>query len=235
MRRLLVVEDDPEIADLVLLHLRNTGYEAEHVRKGRDALDRLDADRFDLLILDLGLPGGVDGLEVCRRLRARGDLTPVVMLTARGEEIDRVVGLELGADDYVTKPFSVRELLARVNALLRRLEAIDERQEGLPPVLEFGALRIDTVRHRAEREGAAIDLTPREFDLLVWFARHPGRVFTRGELLEHVWGYGHEGYAHTVNSHINRLRSKLERDPAAPEFVLTVWGVGYKFAEHPAR
>jgi DNA-binding response OmpR family regulator len=226
MRRLLVVEDDAEIADLVLLHLRRAGYEAEHARRGRDALDRIERRRFDLLVLDLGLPDGLDGLEVCRRLRARGDATPVVMLTARSEEIDRVLGLELGADDYVTKPFSVRELVARVNAVLRRVE---ERGERVASAIEVGALRIDTERHEVTREGVPVELTPREFDLLAWFARHPGRVYTRGELLEHVWGYGHEGYAHTVNSHINRLRAKIERDPGHPEYILTVWGVGYKF------
>jgi DNA-binding response OmpR family regulator len=228
MRRLLVVEDESEIADLVLLHLRNAGYEAEHVRKGGDALERVASRRFDLVILDLGLPGGVDGLEVCRRLRARGDATPVVMLTARTEEVDRVVGLELGADDYVTKPFSVRELVARVNAVMRRVE---DRGEKAQPVLEVGALRIDTSRHEATLAGDPVELTPREFELLVWFARNPGRVYTRGELLEHVWGYGHEGYAHTVNSHINRLRAKIERDPGEPEYILTVWGVGYKFGQ----
>jgi len=226
MRRLLLVEDESEIADLVLLHLRNAGYEAEHARKGSDALERLAARGFDLAILDLGLPGGVDGLEVCRRLRARGDATPVVMLTARTEEVDRVVGLELGADDYVTKPFSVRELVARVNAVLRRVE---DRGEKPQAAIEVGALRIDTGSHEVTLGGAPVELTPREFELLVWFARNPGRVYTRGELLEHVWGYGHEGYAHTVNSHINRLRAKIERDPGAPEYILTVWGVGYKF------
>jgi DNA-binding response OmpR family regulator len=228
MRRLLVVEDESEIADLVLLHLRNAGFEAEHTRQGRDALDRIEKRRFDLVVLDLGLPGGVDGVEVCRRLRARGDATPVVMLTARSEEVDRVVGLELGADDYVTKPFSVRELVARVNAVLRRVEDRSERSE---PVIEVGRLRIDTERHEVSLGGARVELTPREFELLAWFARHPGRVYTRGELLEHVWGYGHEGYAHTVNSHINRLRSKIERDPSRPGYILTVWGVGYKFGQ----
>ncbi len=226
MRRLLVVEDDTEIADLLLLHLRSAGYEAEHVRKGRDALERIAARRFDLVVLDLGLPDGFDGLEVCRRLRARGDATPVVMLTARSEEIDRVLGLELGADDYVTKPFSVRELVARVNAVLRRVE---ERGQRADSTIEVGTLHIDTERHEVTRDGVPVELTPREFDLLAWFARHPGRVYTRGELLEHVWGYGHEGYAHTVNSHINRLRAKIERDPGQPEYILTVWGVGYKF------
>jgi len=227
MRRLLVVEDDAEIADLVLLHLRRAGYEAEHARKGGDALERTLARRFDLVVLDLGLPDGLDGIEVCRRLRARGDATPVVMLTARSDEIDRVLGLELGADDYVTKPFSVRELVARVNAVLRRVE---ERAERAVSTIEAGALRIDTARHEVTRGGVPVELTPREFDLLAWFARHPGRVYTRGELLEHVWGYGHEGYAHTVNSHINRLRAKIEGDPGQPEYILTVWGVGYKFA-----
>ena len=232
MRRLLIVEDDAEIADLVLLHLRDAGHEACHTRKGQDALDRLEADRFDLVVLDLGLPGGFDGLEVCRRMRARGDATPVVMLTARTEEIDRVVGLELGADDYVTKPFSVRELLARIHAVLRRVDAQPDDDRDLEePILECGPLRIDPARHDVTIRGEPIELTPREFDLLLWFARHPGRVYTRGDLLAQVWGYGHDGYAHTVNSHINRLRAKIERDPGAPEWILTVWGIGYKFAE----
>ncbi len=225
-RRILVVEDDPDISALVGLHLRDTGHEVELESNGTTGLDRSLAEAFDLVILDIMLPG-VDGLEICRRLRAEKPGLPILMLTARTTELDRVLGLEMGADDYITKPFSVRELVARVKAIFRRMEVFDTQPEPVRTVL--GPLEIDTDSRRVLIEGESVELTAREFDLLHFFARNPGRVFTRGQLLDKVWGYTHEGYEHTVNTHINRLRGKLETDPSHPRFILTVWGVGYRF------
>lgn len=231
-RKVLVVEDSPDIARLVKLHLSDIQCEADVVGDGREALTRFRPDRYDLVILDLMLPG-LDGLEVCRRLRQQPGYVPILMLTARTAELDRVLGLEMGADDYLTKPFSIPELMARVKALLRRATALatprgeDTRDE----MLKAGELEIDLARHRVTLAGEEVTLTAKEFDLLVHFARHPGRVYTRMQLLDQVWGYSHEGYEHTVNSHINRLRAKIERNPAEPRYVLTVWGVGYKFAD----
>jgi DNA-binding response OmpR family regulator len=197
---------------------------------GISALRQFSAQRYDLVVLDIMLPG-IDGLEVCRRLRAEGPYVPILMLTAKSAELDRVLGLEIGADDYVTKPFSLNELLARVKALFRRVDSL-----SAPPVREFirhGILSIDISKRTVAIAESAVELTAKEFDLLVQFAAHPGRVYSRAQLLDAVWGSGHEGYEHTVNSHINRLRAKIERDPAHPQLVLTVWGVGYKFAENP--
>lgn len=229
---ILVVEDDAELSELVALHLRRAGYEVLQAGDGEAALARVRDDRCDLVVLDLMLPPGPDGLAICRSIRDRSAWLPILILTARGEEVDRIVGLELGADDYVTKPFSVRELVARVGALLRRVDALRRPERGREePAISVGSLAIDPSRRRVSLEGSEIELTPKEFDLLVYFARHPGRVFTRAGLLEQIWGYSHDGYGHTVNSHINRLRSKLEPDPANPRYILTVWGVGYKFRD----
>jgi len=202
------------------------------VKLARDGLSGLaEAQRgdYDLIVLDLMLPG-LDGLEITRRIRESSRYTPILMLTAKSSEIDRVVGLEVGADDYLTKPFSIRELLARVKALFRRVEAVTAaaRVEDESEI-RYRGLAIDVGKRRVELEGREVELTAKEFDLLVHFARHPGRVYTRSELLDRVWGYAHDSYQHTVNSHINRLRAKIEKDPAHPEYVLTVWGVGYKF------
>jgi DNA-binding response OmpR family regulator len=173
----------------------------------------------------------MDGLELCRRLRARPDYLPILMLTAKSSELDRVLGLEVGADDYVTKPFSIRELVARVKALFRRVDALAELPTEATEVLHVNGLEIDPARREVRLDGTEIHLTGREFDLLLHFASHPGRVYSRTQLLDVVWGYGHEGYEHTVNSHINRLRAKIEHTPSQPRYILTVWGVGYKFAE----
>jgi DNA-binding response OmpR family regulator len=227
--RVLVVEDDREIAGLLRLHLQDAGCEVEVAHDGRSGLQQALGGGYSLVILDLMLPG-VEGLEVCRRLRALPDYTPVLMLTAKSSEVDRVVGLEVGADDYLTKPFSIRELLARVKALFRRIEALRraEPTEGAGRI-EVAELSIDLDGRRVGVDGRPVDLTAREFDLLVQFARHPGRVYTRAQLLDLVWGYGHDSYHHTVNSHINRLRAKIEKDPSRPRYVRTVWGVGYRF------
>lgn len=230
MRRILVVEDNPDLAELVTLNLRDEGYATETIADGLQALARLEQEPFDLVILDLMLPG-MDGLELCRRLRARPDYLPILMLTAKTTELDRVLGLEVGADDYVTKPFSIRELLARVKALFRRVDALADAPEEQGGQISINGLTIDPRKRLVQLDGKPISLTSREFDLLLYFARHPGRVYSRAQLLDAVWGYGHEGYEHTVNSHINRLRAKIEHRPAQPNYILTVWGVGYKFAE----
>lgn len=228
-RAVLVIEDDRDIAELVALHLRETGYVVDVVYDGVEGLAAAERNPYDVVILDLMLPG-MDGLSVCRELRRASRYVPILMLTSKSSEIDRVLGLEIGADDYLTKPFSIRELVARVRAQLRRAEAAGQTSEpAAPAVLVVGDLRIDTDRREVELAGNPVELTAREFDLLVYFARHPARVFTRAQLLDQVWGYGHEGYEHTVNSHINRLRAKIEQDPSSPQYVLTVWGVGYKF------
>jgi DNA-binding response OmpR family regulator len=229
-RRILVVEDNRDLAGLLVMHLRDAGYTVQQADDGRTALRQLGDDAVDLVILDLMLPD-LDGLDVCRRLRARREYLPILMLTAKSTEFDRVLGLEVGADDYVTKPFSIRELLARVKALFRRVDALTEVPAEPNRVLQFDGLTVDPSRRRVLRDGAEVHLTGREFDLLAHFASHPGLVYSRAQLLDLVWGYGHDGYEHTVNSHINRLRAKIERTPAAPRYILTVWGVGYKFAE----
>jgi DNA-binding response OmpR family regulator len=230
-RRILVVEDNKDLANLLDLHLRDLSYEVDLAFDGDKGLAKAEAEKYDLIILDLMLPG-LDGLEICRRLRGKGAYTPILMLTSKSSELDRVLGLEMGADDYVTKPFSIRELLARVKAIFRRIDELkSEQQEGEPALIEAEGLVIDPEKRHVTVKGKTVDLTAKEFDLLYHFAQHPGRVFTRSQLLDLVWGYGHDGYEHTVNSHINRLRAKIEEDPSQPKYILTVWGVGYKFAE----
>jgi DNA-binding response OmpR family regulator len=226
--RILLVEDDPDIARLVALHLAELVDEVEHCDRGDTALERALAEDWSLIILDLRLPG-IGGLDVCRKLREAGRHTPILMLTSKGNELDRVLGLELGADDYVTKPFSPMELTARIKAILRRVSLEARSAPDAADLLTCGPLCISTRDHRVTLHGKEIDLTSREFDLLLHFAQQPGRVFRRAELLDEVWGYGHDGYDHTVNTHINRLRAKIEDDPAQPRRITTVWGVGYKF------
>jgi len=227
---ILVIEDDPDIGSLVELHLRDAGHRVEVEPSGTRGLELALSGDFELVILDLMLPG-VDGLEICRRLRAERHHIPILMLTARSTEVDRVVGLEMGADDYLTKPFSVRELLARVKALFRRVETYgSDTAAPVAETIRAGELVLNRTRREARLAGEVVDLTAKEFDLLVHFASHPGQVFTRTQLLDQVWGYAHEGYEHTVNTHINRLRNKIEPDPATPRFILTVWGIGYRFS-----
>lgn len=230
-KRILLVEDDKDISHLVKLHLEDEAYLVDIAADGKEGLARAQGQEYDLVVLDLMLPG-MDGLEICRRLRGETDYVPILMLTAKASEIDRIVGLELGADDYLTKPFSVRELVARVKAIFRRVGAVSA-QAGTEdsPRLSLGDLIIETDKRKVKMAGKQITLTAKEYDLLYHFASHPGRVYTRAQLLDQVWGYGYEGYEHTVNSHINRLRGKIESDPANPRYVLTVWGVGYRFAE----
>ncbi|MDT8384567.1 MAG: response regulator transcription factor [Gammaproteobacteria bacterium] len=228
MKQFLVVEDNDDIANLVSLHLQDLGAEVQLASDGNVGLSLAQKKRFDLIILDLMLPG-IDGLEICRRLRGSDNNTPILMLTARSAELDRIVGLEMGADDYLPKPFSVRELVARAKAILRRVETRNAPGTSTQR-LRAGELSLDQARREVIIAGTPVDLTAREFDLLWHFATHPGQVFTRSQLLDSVWGYGHEGYEHTVNSHINRLRSKIEKDSSSPLYILTVWGVGYKFS-----
>lgn len=232
MRRALIVEDNREIAALVRLHLRDVQCEADIASDGRRGLALASSHRYDLVVLDLMLPE-MDGLAVCRAIRTLPGYVPILMLTAKSTELDRVLGLEMGADDYLVKPFSVRELQARVKALFRRVEALSSPADvtGADETIERGALRIETGKRRVSIDANEVTLTAREFDLLLHFARHPGQVFNRARLLDQVWGYNHEGYEHTVNSHINRLRAKIEQDPSNPEYILTVWGVGYKFSD----
>ncbi|WP_456445033.1 response regulator transcription factor [Oceanithermus sp.] len=226
MARILIVEDDREIAALAAAQLERAGHAVHVVHDGEAGLREALEGGHDLLVLDVMLPG-VSGFEIVERLRRQPGYPRVLMLTARAEEVDRVLGLELGADDYLTKPFSLRELEARVRALLRR-GVLGPVPEPVGPLV-FGALEIDPAARRVRVGGRAVNLTAREFDLLYELARHPGRVYTRAELLERVWGAGFEGYEHTVNSHINRLRAKIEPDARRPVYVETVWGVGYRF------
>ena len=234
-KEILLVEDNAEIAHLVMLHLGDAGMHVTHASDGEEGLKKALGQTFDLVILDLMLPG-VDGMEICRAIRRTDNYTPVMMLTARSAELDRVLGLEIGADDYITKPFSIRELVARVKALLRRVDSLaSHANNDTPQSLQLGDLEIDPATRAVRLDDRTVELTAREFDLLWHFASHPGRVFTRAQLLDSVWGYGHEGYEHTVNSHINRLRAKIEMNPSRPQHILTVWGVGYRFALEPSR
>jgi DNA-binding response OmpR family regulator len=240
--QLLLVEDDDAVADVVRLHLVQAGFAVHREADGRHAMAAVDRQRWDLVLLDLTLPGA-DGLDVCRHIRqARGGTQreadterkhlPVIMLSARAGETHRVLGLELGADDYLPKPFSMLELTARVRALLRRVAQM--RQEAAAPQpLHMGRWQLCPVQRSLLHDGQPVPLTLREFDLLHFLLRHPRQVFSRAQLLERVWGPGFDGYEHTVNSHINRLRNKLETDPHNPRLICTVWGVGYRF-EPPA-
>lgn len=226
-KRVLIVEDDAHIANLLRMHLRDEGYEVTHADTGDQGLALLEAQPWSALVLDLMLPG-VDGLEICKRARAMTRYTPIIITSARASEVHRILGLELGADDYLAKPFSMLELVARVKALLRRVEAMAQNARIDAGEIEVAGLRIDPVARTAQVDARPLELTPREFDLLYFFARHPGQVYSRMDLLNQVWGYQHDGYEHTVNTHINRLRNKIERDPATPQRIQTVWGRGYK-------
>ena len=234
---ILVAEDQTDIRDLLVMNLRGAGYEVTAVSDGEQALARHAERAGDLLILDLMMPR-VDGLEVCKALRAKGSATPILMLTAKSTELDRVLGLELGADDYLTKPFSLAELLARVKALLRRADLLAAAQAHAQAAGQKGAgairngdLEILPAKRQVRRRGELIEFTALEFDLLLHFASHPGHVFSRSQLLNAVWGYTHDGYEHTVTTHINRLRAKLEVDPMRPELILTARGAGYKMRD----
>jgi two-component system, OmpR family, response regulator len=229
VKRVLLVEDDVHLTEVLRVHLQDDGYALEHVGDGRLAMALVERGGWDAIILDLMLPG-VDGLEICRRGRGGARDTPNNNTPARGSEVHRIIGLEMGADDYLAKPFSVLELLARLKALLRRVENMARSVRLDSQLIELGALSVDRLSREARLQGRLMELTPREFDLLYHFAQNPERVYSRIELLNKVWGSRHDGYEHTVNTHINRLRSKLEADPRSPKWIVTVWGLGYKFS-----
>lgn len=232
VNRVLIVEDDPEIARIISVNIKDLGLETEHVTDGKEGLNKALTGNFNLIILDIMLPG-LDGISVCRNIREQDPLTPILMVTAKAEEIDRVLGLELGADDYMTKPFSVRELTARVKALLRRSHVSQSHSESEKEKshIGIGSLTVDFEKRKVLLNDNEIELTVKEFDLLALFIKNQGRAYSRADLLSLIWGYQFQGYEHTVNTHINRLRNKIERDAANPEYLKTVWGVGYRFAE----
>lgn len=232
MKHVLVIEDDKDITELLKIHLKDLHCRVTTVIDGEKGYALTQKGGIDLIVLDLMLPG-MDGLEVCRRVRADKNNTPILMLTAKSEELDKVLGLEVGADDYLTKPFGVREFIARVKAIFRRTESLKNGSaaSGNSSVINFGDLEIDRERRKVQLKGKRLELTAKEFDLLLLFAAHPGKTYTREQLLELVWGYQFNGYDHTVNSHINRLRAKIEQDMSKPKYILTAWGVGYRFAE----
>jgi two-component system, OmpR family, alkaline phosphatase synthesis response regulator PhoP len=231
MEKVLIVEDDAHIAELVALHLRDAGCKVTIENDGIAGHDRALRETFDLYLLDINLPK-MSGLEICRSIRKHKKYVPVMMMTAKSEENDIVTGLDVGADDYITKPFGVKELVARVRAVLRRSQAMNTDMTKMGKVLQFSEMTIDTENRTVTLKGERMDLTPKEFDLLFILAKKPGRSHSRQQLLDAVWGYEFEGLEHTVNSHINRLRMKIEQDVQNPTYILTTWGVGYRFSDN---
>ncbi|MEO1262790.1 MAG: response regulator transcription factor [Bacteroidota bacterium] len=232
-KKVLIIEDDPNLIDLLEIHLKDLNCDLSKAMDGKKGYELAASNAYDLIVLDIMLPE-MDGLEVLRRLRGKEIKTPVLMLTARSEEIDKVLGLEMGADDYLTKPFSVREFIARVKAIFRRMEQWQQRTvptSNSDSLLQFGELAIDLDKRKVTIQSKRVELSPKEFDLLSLMASNPGKSYDRSRLLDLVWGYEFEGYEHTVNSHINRLRGKIEPDIAKPIYILTTWGVGYRFNE----
>ena len=227
MAAILVVDDEEPIQELLRFNLEKEGYLVRVAKNGQEALKQVENNQPDLLVLDLMLPG-MDGLEVCRKLRSnpRFQQLPIIMLTAKGEEIDKVLGLELGADDYMTKPFSPRELLARIKARLRRL---NPKEEADAQIITRGELQVDVTEFRVYVRGVETELTPKEFELLRILAAHPGKVYSRDELVERIWGYEYNGDTRTVDVHVRHLRLKVERDPSKPEYIETLRGIGYRF------
>lgn len=231
MPKIILVEDDPAIAEMVVYHLKDLGYEVEHFSDGLKAKEYLSSASYDLLVLDIMLPG-YNGLDLCRELRQLRPTVPIMLLTSLDSEADRVVGLELGADDYLTKPFSMRECQARIKALLRRCQLNNQAgldEQTAETEITFEELTIKEASHQVFIDGKPVELTAREFDLFLYMAQHKQQVFSRSQLLDAIWGYSHEGYEHTINTHINRLRKKLKRSDNKPDFIQTVWAVGYKF------
>jgi two-component system, OmpR family, alkaline phosphatase synthesis response regulator PhoP len=229
LKKVLVIEDDKSIADLLEIHLKDLNCEVTSIQDGEEGLKSATSNPFDLIVLDLMLPK-VNGLEICKEVRKKDIYTPILMLTSKSEEMDKVLGLEVGADDYLTKPFSIREFIARAKAILRRVEAI-QKEIGSDSDISVSELSIEASKRKVTLNGERIELTPKEFDLLHLLASHPGKTYTREQLLNILWGYQYNGYEHTVNSHINRLRSKIEPDISKPKYILTSWGVGYRFNE----
>ncbi len=230
MKKVLIIEDDQEIINLLEIHLKDLSCEVYKAMDGLEGLHLAITENPDLIILDITLPS-MDGIQVCQKIRATHNM-PIMMLTAKSEEIDRVLGLEVGADDYMTKPFSIREFIARVKAIFRRTQLIaDSLSSGSSAKIAFDKLSIDVEKRKVMIGENRVELSPKEFELLVLMAGHPGKSYTRGDLLKMIWGYDFDGYEHTVNSHINRLRAKIEPDMNQPKYILTTWGVGYKFNE----
>ncbi|MEL7004299.1 MAG: response regulator transcription factor [Bacteroidota bacterium] len=227
MKKVLLIEDDVHIKELLEIHLKDLSCDMKTATNGAIGYNIALTESFDLIVLDVMLPEK-DGIEICRDLRARNIATPILMLTARSEEIDKIIGLETGADDYLTKPFSVREFIARVKAIFRRVKMLKSDEED-NSIIKTGDLLVDKSKRKVLIGGNRIDLTPKEFDLLYLLASNPGKSYSRDRLLGLIWGYEFEGYEHTVNSHINRLRAKIEVDLSEPQFILTTWGVGYRF------
>jgi DNA-binding response OmpR family regulator len=230
MKQVLMIEDDLSIVELVTIHLKDIYCELTKAHSGIEGLNLATKNKYDMIILDVMLPE-MDGIEICKRLRADKIFTPILMLTARSEEIDKIIGLETGADDYLTKPFSIREFIARVKAMLRRTEMVSSDKEVVDEIFAYGDLKIDPTKRKVQCKEVKIDLTPKEFDLLYLFMSNPGKSYTRENLLNLVWGYEFSGYEHTVNSHINRLRTKIEPDITNPIYILTTWGIGYRFTD----
>ena len=227
MKNVLIIEDDKEISDLLELHLKDLNCEITKNYDGSVGLKTAKAEQFNLIVLDIMLPG-IDGFEICKELRKAEINTPILMLTSKSEETDKVLGLEFGADDYLTKPFSIREFIARVKAIFRRVETLSIEKKEVKDI-KYKDLVIDVTNRKILLKNERIDLTPKEFDLLYLMASHPGRTYTRENLLNLIWGTQYSGYDHTVNSHINRLRSKIEENVSNPKYILTSWGVGYRF------
>jgi two-component system alkaline phosphatase synthesis response regulator PhoP len=231
MKKVLIIEDDVNIINLLEIHLNDLNCEVFSATNGRDGLDKALRRQFDLIILDIMIPF-MNGMEVCRRLREHKQTIPIIILSAKSEEIDKVLGLETGADDYMTKPFGIREFIARVNVIFRRREfGLPSAIENKRQLIQFGDLEIDIEKRKVVLQGARIELSPKEFELFVLLASNPGKSYSRKNLLNLVWGYEFDGYEHTVNSHINRLRGKIESDISKPKYILTTWGVGYRFNE----
>lgn len=228
MKNILMIEDDHSIVELASIHLKDIHCNLTKAHTGFHGLDLAFSNTYDVIILDIMLPD-IDGIEICKRLRAEKNFTPIMMLTARSEEIDKIIGLETGADDYLTKPFSIREFIARVKALIRRSEIGTNEKNVVEEVLQYNQLCIDTLKRKVTLSDQKIELTPKEFDLLYLFMSNPGISYSREVLLNLVWGYEFSGYEHTVNSHINRLRTKIEPDITQPKYILTTWGIGYRF------
>ncbi len=229
MKKVLIIEDDHDIANLVAINLQDIDCKSDIVHNGEDGVLYATQNNYDAIILDVMLPK-LDGIEACKRIRQNRIETPILMLTSRAEEGDKITGIEVGADDYITKPFSVCELIVRVKARIRRYHP--DKEPGFvstPTRFHYDGLMLDVETHKAMLNGKSLNLTVKEFELLSVFMRHPGRAFSRAELLDLVWGHNFNGYEHTVNSHINRLRMKIEKDAANPKYILTVWGIGYKF------
>lgn len=230
MKNILMIEDDPSIVELARIHLKDIHCDLTKAHTGFEGLHLANTNLFDLIILDIMLPD-INGIEICKRIRAEKNFTPIMMLTARSEEIDKILGLETGADDYLTKPFSIREFTSRVKALMRRSEMNHIEKVTFDETLKCDKLLLDTLKRKVTLDNIKIELTPKEFDLLYLFMSNPGISYSRETLLNQVWGYEFSGYEHTVNSHINRLRTKIESNLTNPKYILTTWGIGYRFTD----